>query len=249
MLRTVRRTAFSIIELLVVVGIIAELVGIRRPSLGRARRQARITECASNLRQIAMGMNIYATQNEGSFPGFDMPSTGGNLWDVPHGFVNELDRMGISFKTFLCPASQGVADATASLNTYSSFNIIQYNVWIPRKNGSDIVPPSNNYAGSRFKIVSPKPAQPFAGPGSLGDTANAMNPIISDIIGSSSGVTPPANADASGYGNIYQISAVSNHLDGSRVVGVNQAFADGHVELKGPKEVHPYYLGNWWNWR
>lgn len=71
---TRRRKAFTLVELLVVVGIIAVLIAILLPSLNRARTLARRTACASNLRQIGIAIYSYAAQNRGSIPyGPDAP--------------------------------------------------------------------------------------------------------------------------------------------------------------------------------
>jgi prepilin-type N-terminal cleavage/methylation domain-containing protein/prepilin-type processing-associated H-X9-DG protein len=64
-----RRNAFTLVELLIVVGIIALLIAILMPTLNRAREQARRVQCASNLRQVAMATIMYANQNRGVLPG------------------------------------------------------------------------------------------------------------------------------------------------------------------------------------
>src|SRR5436853_7051721 len=64
-----RRTAFTLVELLIVVGIVALLVAILMPSLARAREQARRVQCASNLRQITLATIMYADRNGGVLPG------------------------------------------------------------------------------------------------------------------------------------------------------------------------------------
>ncbi|HEX8915560.1 MAG TPA: prepilin-type N-terminal cleavage/methylation domain-containing protein [Humisphaera sp.] len=62
------RGAFTLVELLVVIGIIALLMSILLPTLGRVREQANRMKCASNLRQIATAALLYATDHGGKFP-------------------------------------------------------------------------------------------------------------------------------------------------------------------------------------
>ena len=63
-----RRRGFTLVELLVVVGIIAMLVGILLPALNKARQSAQAVACQSNLRQIGIGFRLYAESNKGSMP-------------------------------------------------------------------------------------------------------------------------------------------------------------------------------------
>src|SRR4051794_15114928 len=66
-LRRVRR-GFTLVELLVVVGIIAVLVSILLPSLSRAREQAKQVQCLSNLRQLGLAFAMYTNNNKGFYP-------------------------------------------------------------------------------------------------------------------------------------------------------------------------------------
>jgi type II secretory pathway pseudopilin PulG len=95
-----RRIAFTLVELLVVIGIIALLIGILMPALSKARKSSQEVVCQSNLRQFGIGLAIYTGQNKGMMPqkGPDGSNAGNNLFG-PSGGVLGVDDPSIWFNS------------------------------------------------------------------------------------------------------------------------------------------------------
>jgi prepilin-type N-terminal cleavage/methylation domain-containing protein len=70
-----KRCGFTLVELLVVIGIIAVLLGILLPALGRAREHANRVACLANLRSIGQAMRLYADTYKDRLPNSNPPNT------------------------------------------------------------------------------------------------------------------------------------------------------------------------------
>lgn len=66
--RNSQLSAFTLVELLVVIGIIAVIIAILLPTLSKARKQAQLVQCESNLRQWGIGVANYVDQYQGALP-------------------------------------------------------------------------------------------------------------------------------------------------------------------------------------
>lgn len=102
------RFAFTLIEMLVVVAVIALLVSILLPSLSRARQQAKLVACRANLHDLGSALLQYATVHDPYFP--PTPYMGSEVGTSPNGddnlFVLWYAKYARNPQSFTCPATQ-----------------------------------------------------------------------------------------------------------------------------------------------
>ena len=153
-----RRPAFTLVELLVVIGIIALLISILLPALSKAQQQAQQIVCMSNMRQMGLAVAIYQADNKGAFP-----LLGAN-WNGDH--INaptvwsELTSLPVSSKARYCPTVASLlpledltplnVDGNPSYTTRSSISFlyntllggmdINYGPWRPVGNPNSAPP-------------------------------------------------------------------------------------------------------------
>jgi prepilin-type N-terminal cleavage/methylation domain-containing protein/prepilin-type processing-associated H-X9-DG protein len=92
-----RTHGFTLVELLVVIGIISILVAILLPALNKARQAAQAVACASHLRQIGLTVEMYRQENRGYYPPIAFEQTPGD--------PNSAYRWGVLLRPYLADSS------------------------------------------------------------------------------------------------------------------------------------------------
>lgn len=252
--------AFTLTELLVVIGILAMLSAMLLPAMGGTKSQSRIVACAANFRQWAVSANLYAKDNQEWLPGANGTVAGGgmNIWDMPTNMCSLLGRYGVDVPRWFCPMRpnewmpanswamsnyghpiSSVDDLRAYFSrSYPDQLVINHNWWVPRTQGGTEFPTDLSKSGLIASWLKAASSTQYGWPRKLHDNAAAHVPFISDECGSGNGSgleSPVVGHD------IENISPNTAHFVNGKLIGVNAAYVDGRVEAHGPNQTHCAY--------
>ena len=254
--RATNAGGFTLLELLVVLGVLAVLIAVQVPVLAGGKSQSKIAMCASHVRQLALSCQIYANDNGNRLP--VLSGFGSNWpWDLPVNAVNALLNCGAQTNTFYCPGTAprftdiqnwlGTdGKGTGSLwNFSSSFHIVGYSFAF---SGSSSLLNSTN----QNTTIQPEAVANFPSPGMSTIYRASERVLVADAILSTGSTLPGYAHPENNYTSIqggFTYPHVSPHLKGVVPAGGNLGFKDGHVDWRYFKLMTPRTPGGpyfWW---
>lgn len=236
------RAGFTLVELLVVMGIVGILAGLLSVGISSARFKSKVTVCSNNYRQWGIAVSLYASEDgKGRLPAFDLPVSKmtqyGQLepWFIAYSMVTNVAKYGVTVPVWFCP-------------THTNFERSRENFRFLRgrelSTAEDLIDFPMNYAKAAFfgsdflwwvprglegstlefpdpKVMQTRVSDPW--PRRMDDATISTMPILSDwLVGEWDEVNRKG----------ILINNAGGHSWGGDLKSSNSGYADGHVETR-----------------
>jgi prepilin-type N-terminal cleavage/methylation domain-containing protein len=247
---------FTLLELLVVVGVIAVLIVLELPVLAAGKSQSKIAMCASHVRQLVLSCQVFANDNNNRLP---VPAGGGYwAWDVSGSTINALLNSGAQTNTFYCP---GTAPRFTDTQNWSGSGLT---LWNFDNGGFRVIGYALALAGASSMNVTnenssilPETINNFPYPGTATTYTASERVLVADATISTGTALPGYEHPENNYTGILggftyngvSYPHVSPHLNGNVPAGGNLGFKDGHVEWRDFELMTPRTSSGavfWW---
>jgi prepilin-type N-terminal cleavage/methylation domain-containing protein/prepilin-type processing-associated H-X9-DG protein len=246
------RRAFTLVELLICIGIIALLMALLMPALTAMRAQANAVACRNHLRHITLALITYAHDNNGNFPP--------NKSATPAQWWYDRDRIGRYLKGVeFGPSGDARGRALTCPEDDDSFRSYAMNIWASCMTD---LPPAAAQFGQPWKMGVRQPSRMMlvmerwssTGSSKLGFTATATiggigyNAPPGRRFGAAGGVAPPISMGRFGLVNtevpwyLHRPKGIRGTLT-TPCGRVNIGYADGHVDIKAEYDVADPFTG------
>jgi prepilin-type N-terminal cleavage/methylation domain-containing protein/prepilin-type processing-associated H-X9-DG protein len=237
------RRGFTLIELLVVVAITALLISILLPAMARAREQAKMTHCATRVRQLGIGMMMYLHEYD-CYPGHQWRV--GDENDTRIRWFNAMANLLAGYAVQSCPS---VPDWEVGRNNSYGYNY----KYIGSVRDNEISPTAPYETFPVKELRAPGDTIAFADCDGTGWTKPHVNGVKDVDMFGNHGYTldptyiPDYSVETYSGGDLepYAWHDCRTYISDRHMGGSNACFADGHVTKVMPKDV--YQDNRFWN--
>jgi len=244
--------AFTRMDLLALLASLTLLLFIVLPALGRVTGKTTIAQCAANLEQYDMALQIYGGENQDNLPS---SSAGNWAWDASLSYTAQIISTGVKWTSLFCPGTSARYTEQNNWVTWtnwvpSGYRSLGYTSTVPGIAGMNAVAGTYSFSTN---INATLTMQRVSVSGTYYPGTPASRPLVADAtLTLVNGVPPPAgpalNAAMLTYpwvglqaGVYYYQSA---HLNGLIPLGGNVGMLDGHVEWRDFTNMLPRAGGN-----